>query len=100
MTTAKECDQCTSGTMGDPESHSYDCTAPDRLWPSPSPKDEERASRIARWLDDVDFRNGAVATALDDLDNAVQHARDAGATWEAIGGTLRITRQAAQQRFS
>lgn len=54
---------------------------------------------LARLLDDVAFMDGAVRTAQDNLDNAVKFARDAGATWEAIGGTLGTTRQAAQQRF-
>lgn len=99
MTKPKKCDRCSTGLMGDPDSHSYDCTGPDRLWKEEWTT-EERAARIARWLDDVDFRNGALTTALEDLYNAVQHARDAGATWDAIGGTLGTTRQAAQQRFS
>lgn len=45
-----------------------------------------------------------VVNACDDrtrimLDQAVQAARSAGHSWEAIGSTLAISRQAAQQRF-
>lgn len=56
-------------------------------------------SSIAEWLDDVDYANQGLAAAKSNLDAAVRKALDAGATWEAIGGTLGITRQAAQQRF-
>lgn len=54
---------------------------------------------IAGWLDDIDYANQALAAGKSNLDAAVYKALDAGATWEAIGGTLGITRQAAQQRF-
>lgn len=62
-------------------------------------RDEHTAGRIDRWLDEVDFRRGALQTAQDDLATAVQRAKDAGATWDEIGKSLGTTRQAAQQRF-
>lgn len=98
MTKGKKCDRCTTGIMSDPGSHSYDCTGPDRLWQAEA-QQEEALARIDRWLGEVDFRSRELAIALEDLNDAVQYARGAGATWEAIGGTLHTTRQAAQQRF-
>lgn len=62
-------------------------------------RDENTAGRVDRWLDEVHFRKGALQTAQDDLGNAVQLAKDAGATWDEIGKALGTTRQAAQQRF-
>jgi hypothetical protein len=69
-------------------------------------RDERTAGRVARWLDEVDFRKrevdfrkGALQSAQDDLDTAVALAKDAGATWDEIGNALGTTRQAAQQRF-
>ncbi len=62
-------------------------------------RDEQTRARIASWLDDIDYRNSELREAKANLDHSVRHALEAGATWEAIGGTLGITRQAAQQRF-
>jgi hypothetical protein len=39
------------------------------------------------------------ATLADEVQCRVFDARAQGATWEDIGDTLRITKQAAQQRF-
>jgi len=54
---------------------------------------------IAGWLDEIERADMRHVSAQGDLEIAVERAKDAGATWEAIGGTLGISRQAAQQRF-
>lgn len=44
--------------------------------------------------------NEAVASAEDELREAVRAARVAGESWTVIGAALGVTKQAAQQRFS
>jgi hypothetical protein len=51
------------------------------------------------WLDLIVRANEANNETADILAEAVLSARAAGVSWEAIGSTLRISRQAAQQRF-
>jgi len=43
--------------------------------------------------------NDALAEARTNLDHAVYNAHEAGCTWEDIGYTLGISRQAAHERF-
>ncbi len=73
--------------------------------------DEELASFVQRldigsleWRDAATLR--AIAEARDateraeaTLREAVSDARNAGMTWASIGAVLRVSRQAAQQRF-
>ncbi|CAQ00634.1 hypothetical protein ACR8AL_11890 [Clavibacter sepedonicus] len=55
--------------------------------------DRDAYLRLVATVADID------AEAHDTLRDAVHSARAAGASWERIGDTLRISRQAAQQRF-
>ena len=61
----------------------------------PVPTDAREASHIRR----VIAANEALDATRAELKAAVQAARAAGDTWDAIVVTLEITRQAAYQRF-
>lgn len=73
--------------------------------------DEELASFVERFdVDSLEWRDAgalrAIAEARDaaeraeaTLREAVSSARNAGMTWASIGAVLRVSRQAAQQRF-
>ncbi len=49
-------------------------------------------ARLASLTDDAD-------DVADDITATVEAARDSGASWAAIGARLRVSRQAAQQRY-
>ena len=77
--------------------------------------DEELLRRAEAWLDGLDpaatpaedpkelrrigLAKRDIHAAEDELRAAVRQARAAGYSWSAIGRTLGITRQAAQERF-
>lgn len=56
-------------------------------------------SRYEDLLAAVEQADAAVVAAEDLLFDAVQAARDNGATWQMIGDRLTVSKQAAQQRF-
>lgn len=56
-------------------------------------------TQAARWLDEVKSANRHLSADAARLALAVHIARCAGATWDKVGGTLGVSRQAAQQRF-
>ncbi len=60
---------------------------------------DTEAKRLARPLTDIVMRKDQLDVATINLDAAVWRAKAEGATWEEIGDSLGITRQAAQQRF-
>jgi hypothetical protein len=65
----------------------------DQLDPATNPaRDAMHFRRIIRARD-------ALASAEQELHDAVRAARDAGDSWTVIGAALDISRQAAQQRF-
>lgn len=62
---------------------------PHRLPPQP-------ALDVLRWVAQADHK---LRDAQAELAAATERARTQGHSWKAIGDTLKITRQAAQQRF-
>ena len=52
-----------------------------------------------RALDDLEYRHRLVELGADARVRAVQAARDAGLSWDDIGGALGMSRQAAHKRF-
>ncbi len=64
-----------------------------------SMRTDAEAKRLARPLADIVMRKDQLDVATINLDAAVWRAKAEGATWEEIGDSLGITRQAAQQRF-
>lgn len=76
-----------------------------RSKPSPPPPADTPAGRLRTiWSTDFDAALVALAELRADLDarerTLVAGHRRNGATWQAIGARLGITRQAAQQRHS
>ena len=77
--------------------------------------DDQTLARAEAWLDDLDpattpaedpkelrrvgLAKRDVGAAQDELRAAVRDARAAGWSWSAIGRTLGVSRQAAQERF-
>jgi hypothetical protein len=71
----------------------HDRTGLDQLHPADHPaRDAGHFRRIVAAREDL-------ATAEQELRDAVRAARDAGDSWSVIGAALDTTRQAAQQRF-
>lgn len=52
-----------------------------------------------RHISNIARKRSAVNQAEDALYRAVEDAREAGMSWQAIGDVLGVSRQAAQQRF-
>jgi len=77
--------------------------------------DDELLARAEAWLDGLDpatapaedpkelrrigFAKRDIHVAEDELRMAVREARTAGYSWSAVGRTLGVTKQAAQERF-
>jgi hypothetical protein len=51
------------------------------------------------WMEAVQEASYLATDAENHLRRMVTHAKASGATWQRIGDTLKISRQAAQQRF-
>lgn len=62
--------------------------------------EEELAGQARAAVQTVAETAAALGTMSDQLDQAVKHARAAGAPWSEIGRAVGISRQAAQQRWS
>jgi hypothetical protein len=62
--------------------------------------EDELAGQVREALRSVEEAAAAVGTAGDVLDQAVRHARAAGASWSDIARGCGFSRQAAQQRWS
>jgi len=56
-------------------------------------------TRPERWESEVENIDQRLRSAADELAVAIYIARSTGVTWAAIGSTLRVSKQAVQQRF-
>ncbi len=84
----------------DPDGTALDELLRDAIFESRAGLSERITSDPAAYLEVIEVAAAARVATSEILGSAVQAARGAGNSWEAIGARLGMTRQAAQQRFA